>query len=140
MQIAGYSKGGGGSLAAAGNLGSQVASVIGMAPYYGGEYNITVLGKMKAATFIQCGGTGDSLARPAMTMQEFQALPNGISKLYKRRAGWSHLEWATGTNQGTIKNEIFAWMDYYLNGNKTSQNESVLSNKSGGVDAFQWDK
>jgi len=139
MQIAGYSKGGGGSLAAAAHLGSQVASVVGMAPYWGFEYNISALRRMSAATFIQAGGVGDSLARPGMTQQEFNTLPNGISKLYKRRSAWTHLEWAFGVNQGTIKREIFAWMDYYLNGNKTGANESILSNRLG-CSGYKWNK
>jgi len=139
MQIAGYSKGGGGSLAAAAALGSQVASVVGMAPYSGGEISTSAFRKMNAATFIQCGGIADSLARPTMTKMEFNALPSGISKLYRRHSAWSHLEWAFGINQGTIKREIFAWMDYYLRDKKTAANESILSSRVG-LSGYQWKK
>jgi len=135
MQIAGYSKGGGGSLAAAANLGSQVASVVGMAPYWGYEYNITALRRMQAATFIQCAGIMDTLARPLMTEQEYGTLPNGIPKLYKRRTAYNHLDWAMGINQGTIKREIFAWMDYYIRGNQTAANDQILNSRLG-VESF----
>ncbi len=137
MQIAGYSKGGGGTLAAAASLGGSVASAVGMAPYCGGEYSMATLRRMQAATFIQAGGVADTLARPTMTWQEYQSLPSGISKLYKRHSAWGHLEWAMGVNQGTIKNEIFAWMDYYLRGDTSGQRH--LENRTG-VDRYQWEK
>jgi dienelactone hydrolase len=137
MQISGYSKGGGGSLAAAAGVGGGVRSVVAMAPYCGGEYSMNVLRNMKGATFIQCGGVSDTLARPAMTRDEYESLPNNISKAYKRHSAWGHLEWATGGNQGTIKNEIFAWMNYYLKGNTSGA--SYIENRTG-VDSYEWVK
>ncbi len=137
MQIAGYSKGGGGTLAAAAQLGSSVATAVGMAPYCGGEYSMSILRNMRAATFIQAGGVADTLARPNMTWQEYQSLPNGISKLYKRHSAWGHLEWAYGLNQGTIKEEIFAFMAYYLRGDTSGTR--YLENRTG-VDRYEWVK
>lgn len=138
LQITGYSKGGGGSLAAAADLGDEVASVLTFAPYWGEEYPLDSLRSMKAAVFITAGGDADILATPAMTRKQFDAMPGTISKLYRRHDSWGHLAWLGGSEKDeTILNEIAAWMNYYLKENQSG--ESILSDRTD-IGDYEWIK
>ncbi len=140
LQISGHSKGGGGTLWAAAELGSGVRSAIGMAPYQGTEYNLSELRSMKAATFIQAGGVADTLATPAMTKREYDALPNGISKCYKRHGNWGHLEWANDypSFHTQLISEYLGWTKYYLADDPSGA--QAVESRDAGVNAYEWIK
>ncbi len=104
----GHSKGGGGALWAASNLGSNVETAIGMAPW---QEEFLTLGSMRAATLIQAG-TMDTLATALMTLNEYNLLPSSVSKAYFNYAV-GHMAWASGMNPELSK-DVIAWMDYYL--------------------------
>ncbi len=140
LQTCGHSKGGGGSLWAAGELGGQLRTAVGMAPYngYPGTYEgpaPNIIGRISAATMIQAG-SDDTLATNAMTRGEYRALGN-ISKKYYELNGYGHLAWAsaTGSRADRMAGDIIAWMRYYMNGD-TSQ-RGVIANQSGARE-FNW--
>lgn len=137
LQISGHSKGGGGSLAAAAQLGGSVASVVAMAPYCGGEYSMSSLRSMRANTFIQAGG-GDTLATNSMTREEYGYLPGTISKMYQEYSGMSHMSFtngATGSTANTLSTDTIAWMKYYLDGDTSKK--STLADRSGSQ-RYEW--
>jgi hypothetical protein len=105
----GHSKGGGGALWAASNLGSQVQTAIGMAPW---QEEFLSLSGIRAATLIQSGLT-DTLAVGVMTLNEYNLLPNSISRAYFTY-GVGHMAWASNTNP-KLSRDVVAWLDYYLN-------------------------
>jgi esterase/lipase len=115
LSTCGHSKGGGGSLWASSELGSQLKTTVGMAPWMEGFIPAT-LGSIKAATFIQAGSL-DTLATASMTRSEYNGLGN-ISKCYKTYSGYDHLAWATATGNraSTLSGDIIDWMKYYLDG------------------------
>ena len=139
LQTSGHSKGGGGAIQAAAELGDSVSSSIGMAPYQGMEFYDFNLRNMTAATFVQAAGIADYLATPSMTEDEYDALPDDISKCYKRHSAWGHFEWTglSTTYHDTLSEEVIAWMRYYLS-NDTSM-EDVISDRTG-VGQFEWNK
>jgi dienelactone hydrolase len=133
LQISGHSKGGGGSLAAGADLGGSVASVVAMAPYCGGEYSMASLRSMRADTFIQAGAN-DTLATNSMTRNEFDSLPNGISKMYQEYSGMGHMSFtngATGSTANKLSEDSIAWMKYNLDGDQSAR--GTLADKSGTV-------
>jgi len=115
LQTCGHSKGGGGSLGAAGRLRSELATAVGMAPWREGALN---LGSITAATLIQAG-TMDTLAISTMTRGEYNSLGN-ISKAYFTYPV-SHMGWVSPN--ASIRKDIIAWMHYYLDGDTSYYNE-----------------
>lgn len=137
IQVAGHSKGGGGALHAAIQRRGEIASVIGMAPYcklFGTgreEYPLNQLSNVSAAVLIQAGGTSDRNSPPAATREQYNDLPNGISKAYHRFDSYGHIAWGAAGNESQharLSREIIAWMKYYLD-NDHSQ-ESIISDGS----------
>lgn len=120
LQTCGHSKGGGGALWASDELGSQLKSTIGMAPW---QEQFLSLSGVRAATLIQAGAL-DSLATSIMTLNEYNLLPTGISKAYFMYTTADHMSWTTfGTNHGVIADDVVAWMKYYLNGDTSQRSE-----------------
>lgn len=105
----GHSKGGGGALWAASNLGSSIQTAIGMAPW---QEEFLSLSGVRAATLIQAGSL-DSLANALMTMNEYNLLPNDISKAYFIYPTADHMAWAYGLIPA-LSRDVIAWLDYYL--------------------------
>lgn len=105
----GHSKGGGGALWAASDLGSAVQTAIGMAPW---QEEFLSLSGMRAATLIQAGSL-DTLATAVMTLNEYTILPNSISKGYFIYPLADHMAWAYGLLP-ELSRDVIAWMDYYL--------------------------
>jgi len=135
LNVSGHSKGGGGSLWASAQLGSQLATTVPFAPYEEG-FADSALRTITAATFIEAGAS-DSLANNSMTRGEYNGLGN-ISKKYVEYTGYDHMAWAsaTGTRATRMANDAIAWMKYYMNGD-TSQS-STISNQSG-TSRFEWE-
>jgi len=105
----GHSKGGGGALWAASNLGSSVQTAIGMAPW---QEEFVSLSGIRAATLIQAGSL-DTLATAAMTLNEYNLLPSSISKAYFTYASADHMAWAYGLIPD-LSQDVIAWLNYYL--------------------------
>ena len=115
MQTCGHSKGGGSALWASAELGSQLKTTIGMAPWMEGFTPLT-LQRVSAATLIQAGSI-DSLAVGPMTLAEYGGLGN-IPKCYKTYPGYGHMAWfnATGAQAANLSGDVIRWMHYYLDG------------------------
>lgn len=115
LQTCGHSKGGGGALWASAELGGQLKTTIGMAPWMEG-FNAGTLRTVSSATLIQAGGS-DSLAVASMTRSEYNGLGN-IPKCYAQYPGYGHMAWAmaSGAQADTLSGDILDWMDYYMNG------------------------
>lgn len=107
LSVCGHSKGGGGALWAADQLGGELASAVGMAPYQEQFFNLS---GVRAATLIQAGAM-DTLANGLMTRSEYSDLPNSISKGYFTYSV-GHMAWAS--NNPSLSRDIIAWYDYYL--------------------------
>lgn len=119
----GHSKGGGGALWAADNLGSGVATAIGMAPW---QEQFLSLSGVRAATLIQAGSL-DSLATGLMTRNEYNSLPSSISRAYFEYASMGHMAWATGNS--TLSRDVIAWLDYYMKNDKSAASNFTGFNK-----------
>ncbi|MDA8141481.1 MAG: hypothetical protein M0036_22795 [Desulfobacteraceae bacterium] len=115
LSTCGHSKGGGGSLWASAQLGSQLKTTVGLAPWKE-EFTSSTLSTIKAATLIQAGSF-DTLATYRMTKGEYNALP-AIKKGYFLYSAMNHMSWASayGTTAATLSGSIIAWMKYYLDG------------------------
>ncbi|MDA8140140.1 MAG: hypothetical protein M0036_15950 [Desulfobacteraceae bacterium] len=111
LQVCGHSKGGGGALWASSNLGSQLKSTIGMAPW---QEEFLSLSGVRAATLIQAGGL-DTLATGVMTLNEFNLLPFGITKDYQLFPTADHMSWSSlGTNHPALSASVVSWMNRNL--------------------------
>jgi hypothetical protein len=128
LQTCGHSKGGGGSLWASSELGSQLATTIGMAPWQE-QFSDSQLRSITAATLVQAG-SGDTLATGSMTKGEYNSLGN-IKKAYFEYSGASHMAWASasGSTATELSEDIIAWMKFYMNGDTSAA--STLNNSSG---------
>ncbi len=118
LQISGYSKGGGGALLAADDLGSQVKSVIPMAPYMDFGYSLSGI---TADTMILIG-TSDAVASPSAAEDMYNDLPDNIERTWGLFDGVGHLEWdnsASTTNHNHMKTYITSWMKVHLDGDAT---------------------
>jgi dienelactone hydrolase len=145
IQVAGHSKGGGGALHAASQRSNEIASVIAMAPYsklFGTgseEYPVNQLSRVNAAVLIQSGGNNDKNSPPNVTREQYDALPNGISKAYHRFDSYGHMAWGANgpTDQHTrLSREIIAWMKYYLD-NDRSQANAIQDPSQKGVNLWE---
>ncbi len=107
LSVCGHSKGGGGALWAADQLGSQIQTAVGMAPY---QEQFLSLSGVRAATLVQAGSL-DTLANGLMTLNEYNLLPLSVSKGYFSYPV-GHMAWAS--SNPTLSRDIIAWYDYYL--------------------------
>lgn len=116
LQVSGYSYGGGGTLLAANDLGTQLVSVQAFAPFAAG----TSLSGVTAATLCIAGGS-DTTASPSSVISSYNSLPNTIERTYAEYTGLSHLEWvsADATTRDRLKTYITSWMKVYLDGDTT---------------------
>ena len=145
IQVAGHSKGGGGALDAAIKRGSEVASVVGMAPYsklFGTgqeEYPVAQLSTVRAAVLIQSGGDKDKNSPPYVTREQYDALPDDISKAYHRFDSFGHMTWAkpgSDAQHARLARDIIAWMKYYLD-HDSSQASYINDPSLKGVNIWQ---
>lgn len=145
IQVAGHSKGGGGALHAAIQRNSEIASVVGMAPYsklFGTgseEYPVNQLSRVRAAVLIQSGGDSDKNSPPYVTREQYDALPNGISKAYHRFDSYGHMAWGargSESQHARASRDIIAWMKYYLD-NDRSQASYIQDPSQKGVNLWE---
>ncbi|MDA8137650.1 MAG: hypothetical protein M0036_03260 [Desulfobacteraceae bacterium] len=110
LQVCGHPKGGGGALWASSNLGSGLASTVGMAPW---QEEFVTLSGIRATTLIQAGLL-DPLATAVMTMNEYNLLPGSIKMGYFVYTAADHMSWASmGLARPALSQDGVAWMKYY---------------------------
>jgi hypothetical protein len=100
-----------------------VATAIGMAPW---QEQFLSLSGVRAATLIQAGSL-DSLATGIMTRNEYNSLPNSISRAYFEYSTLGHMAWATGNS--TLSGDVIAWLDYYMKNDKSAASKLTGFNK-----------
>lgn len=108
--VMGYSMGGGGSINAASDLGSQVDTCVALAPYtpnpgYGHS----------AATLILTG-TADTTAPPYMGEGAYDDLYSIAARGYASMRGQGHMFWSNNSNPGSADDYIVAWLKYFGEG------------------------
>ena len=118
--IMGYSKGGGGSINASSDLGNEVDTCIGLAPW-----GATPTRNLSAATMILTG-TVDMIAPAYMGKTAFEILPSDIPQLYASLRGKAHLFWNMNVNPGNADDLIIAWLKYHLEGDASYK--SIIQN------------
>lgn len=116
LGIMGFSMGGGGTLLAAADLGTQVKTAVPLAPWLGTL--IPSYRNIKAKTFI-ISGASDSIAFPGTIRGYYNNLPS-ITKGIAEVRGASHLDWfgitASSSQQTRFKTLTTAWLKSYLQG------------------------
>ncbi|MBN2651188.1 MAG: Ig-like domain-containing protein [Spirochaetales bacterium] len=117
--VMGYSMGGGGCLTAAHDLGDEIYTAIGLAPFW--NFLTTVsppqLSGIKAATFVFAGDS-DGVATSKNAYNYFyQNTPSSVDRLFVSLKGQSHQYWSsqTGAKVPAFETDIIsAWLKYYL--------------------------
>lgn len=115
LQVMGHSKGGGGALLAAADLGASVKTVQALAPYMDGRFNLR---NVRAATNIMTS-TADSIAKPDRVVSMYNSLPDSIARTLMFFSGMDHMVYtATGNKdyQKRTTRYITAFMKYHLDG------------------------
>ncbi len=111
MQIMGFSKGGGGALLAAADMGDKIKSTQALAPYMDHEFE---LDGIRSAT-ICYSGSEDLIATHNVVADIFNSLPKGIDRTMVILNQAAHLDWMNeGKNQDRFKTYITAWMKWHL--------------------------
>lgn len=106
----GWSKGGGGSLNAATDLGDEIETCIALAPWSPNPgYGHT------AATLILTG-TADLIAPPYMGEGAYEDLDFLDARGYASMDGEGHMFWGSNSNPGTADDYIIAWLKYFGEG------------------------
>jgi hypothetical protein len=118
--LIGYSMGGGGVLDAAQDMGSQIDTVIGLAPYN----PETELSGVKASVYMLVGSS-DIVAPPSSHAEPaYDDLPNIITKgLGLIGESFSHLDFVDDNpeQQDPVKTMVLAWLQYVLDGSQTAK-------------------
>ncbi|PTU75194.1 alpha/beta hydrolase family protein, partial [Pseudomonas mangrovi] len=121
LGIMGFSMGGGGTLLAAGDLGTQIKTAVPLAPWLG--VSIPSYRNIKAKTLI-ISGASDTVAFPGTIAGYYNNLP-AITKGLAEVRGASHLDWfgltASSTQQTRFKTLTTAWLKTYLTGDTSYQ-------------------
>ena len=112
----GYSKGGGGSINAASDLGSQVHTCVALAPW-----GPSPTRNHSAATMILTG-TSDVIASDSIGERAYSELPAGVPKLYAAMNREGHFYWHNRGSLGSETDFITAWLKYYLEDDETYYN------------------
>lgn len=138
LSTCGHSTGGGGSLWASAQLGDQLRTTIGMAPYDEEGFSESGLKTITAATLIQAATNDSSYVSNTMTRGEYAGLGD-ISKCYIEYSDMDHMSWslASGATRSRLSGDVIAWMKYYLDGDTSYA--STIANTSGTV-MHEWVK
>ncbi len=117
LGIMGFSMGGGGTLLAAGDLGTQIKTAVPLAPWLG--VSIPSYRNIRAKTLV-ISGASDSVAFPGTIAGYYNNLPTTITRGLAEVRGASHLDWfgptASSTQQTRFKTLTTAWLKTYLTG------------------------
>ncbi|MFP4668408.1 MAG: hypothetical protein ACLFMN_06385 [Desulfobacterales bacterium] len=130
--LIGYSKGGGGAINAASDLGDEAGTCVALAPWSPNPtYNHS------AATMILTGTT-DVIAPAYMGEGAYNDLPAAVPKLYASMRGEGHMYWNSLSNTGSETEFITAWLKYYLEGEEAAYD--VFANGPGsGMTDYEFD-
>jgi dienelactone hydrolase len=110
--LIGYSMGGGAVLNAGSDLGSQVAVVVGLAPF-GPSLNLRGM----TAPTLTLTGTLDLVApAPVHSQPAYENLPSSLKRACGLVSGLEHLAWIT--DQAAASTLITAWIKYYAEGDQ----------------------
>ena len=129
LQVSGHSKGGGGSLIAANDLGDVIASVQAFEPWG----TITNLGNVKAAAICYAGGE-DQTAKAVHVIKSYNSLPDSIERTYAEFSGVTHKWWEPVTRNRFLV-YITSWMKVYLDGDE-SYGENIIGTQPQWFDEF----
>ncbi len=117
LGIMGFSMGGGGTLLAAGDLGTQIKTAVPLAPWLG--VSIPSYRNIRAKTLV-ISGASDTVAFPGTIAGYYNNLPTTITRGLAEVRGASHLDWfgptASSTQQTRFKTLTTAWLKTYLTG------------------------
>ncbi len=120
LGIMGFSMGGGGTLLAAGDLGSQVKTAVPLAPWLGAS--IPSYWNIRAKTLV-ISGANDSVAFPGTIAGYYRNLPSSITRGLAEVRGASHLDWfgitASRTQQTRFKTLTTSWLKTHLTGDSS---------------------
>jgi predicted dienelactone hydrolase len=121
LGIMGFSMGGGGTLLAAADLGSNIKTAVPLAPWLG--VSIPSYRNIKAKTLV-ISGASDSVAFPGTIAGYYNNLP-AITKGLAEVRGASHLDWfgltSSSTQRTRFKTLTAAWLKTYLQGDTSYQ-------------------
>ena len=121
LGIMGFSMGGGGTLLAAADLGSNIKTAVPLAPWLG--VSSPTYRNIKAKTLV-ISGASDSVAYPSTIAGYYNNLP-AITKGLAEVRGASHLDWfgltASSAQQTRFKTLTTAWLKTYLTGDTSYQ-------------------
>lgn len=122
LGIMGFSMGGGGTLLAAGDLGSNIKTAVPLAPWLG--VSIPSYSKIKAKTLV-ISGANDAVAYASTIQTYYNALPSSITRGLAEVRGASHMDWfgitASSSQQTRFKTLTTAWLKTYLTGDTSYQ-------------------
>ena len=126
LQVMGFSKGGGGALLAAADLGTQVKSIQALAPFMDQQFE---LNGIQSAT-ICYSGTKDLVSSYSMVVNIFSSLPNDIDRTMAIFNKATHFDWINDGNfQNRFKTYVTGWMKVYLNGDN-SFSKNIVENQN----------
>lgn len=118
LSVMGFSMGGGGTLLAAGDLGSQIKTAVPLAPWLGtSRPNYS---NIRAATLV-LAGADDNVAYPSTIASYYQSLPTSIKRGLATFRDATHYDWyfdtyAARQDQTRFKTLITSWLKVYLSG------------------------
>lgn len=119
--ITGFSMGGGGTLLAAGEMGSGFATAIALAPWLG-IYSPNYL-NIEEPTMI-LGSANDILALPVAVGSYYESLPSDIVRALAIYRNTDHFDWygsGASSEKTRFRTLVTAWMDWLLKGDGSAQ-------------------
>ncbi|MGB1220633.1 MAG: hypothetical protein ACPG43_03790, partial [Alcanivoracaceae bacterium] len=114
LAIMGFSMGGGGTLLAAGELGSGYATAIALAPWLG-NYAPDYLSIREPVLVL--GSENDTLAYASTVGSYFESLPSDITRAIAIYRGTDHFDWygdGDAARKTKFKILVTAWLDWRL--------------------------
>lgn len=124
-QIMGFSKGGGGTLRAAEDLGTSIATAQALAPWM--ESSLRYTNWDIDVPTVMYTGEDDTIAQHAYVRTFFDNLPTNIDRLFVRFDDASHTQWygndssSNAKDRSRFKTHVVAWMKVYLDGDSGYQ-------------------
>jgi hypothetical protein len=122
MQVMGFSKGGGGTLRAANELGTAIKTALPLAPWLESGSVGTAWTGIRAHTALFTSDN-DSIASPSNVKTMYNNVPTTVKRSFVKFRGPSHGNWYGSDNSYRVrfKTQIVSWMKVYLDGNSAYQ-------------------